>query len=284
MLHSFAENGITHLILEISSSGLVRKRVANIPLDLAVWTSFSSEHLETHGTLAEYWKAKMEILALLKKYGKFLIGQELEERIAITGAIYEVYNREYLYHHPDYRFFMQDNLQGSCKICEFAGFTHQEIQKALNQLEGTIPGRLEFISKDVVVDFAHNPNSLERLLSAFRDRAIVLVFGCGGERDPSKRPMMGRIASKYATVTIVTDDNPRTEDPGLIRHQILNQCNGLEIPDRHEAIKHGIRTAKEIGGICIIAGKGRETVQLYHEARPFSDLDEARKILKTLEV
>lgn len=243
MLDYFAENGITHVAMEVSSSGLQRKRVANVRLDVAVWTSFGREHLEIHGDLEEYWNTKMDILNLIKKGGKFIISKELEDRM--HGIDYQIYNAEYRYKNPNYNFFMQDNLQAACRICELAGFTSEKIALALSGITEGVPGRMERVASDIVVDFAHNPGALERLLLAFSDHDIVLVFGCGGDRDKGKRRIMGKIAATLAHTVIVTDDNPRTEDPAEIRREVLEGCpNALEIPDRAQAIERGVSIAR----------------------------------------
>jgi UDP-N-acetylmuramyl tripeptide synthase len=159
--------------------------------------------------------------------------------------------------------------------------------QALQTLEGA-PGRLERIGDvrgaTVFVDYAHKPDALEKAIAALRPfvrRRLVVVFGCGGDRDPGKRPIMGEIAARSADVTIVTDDNPRSEKPAAIRAQILaNAPSAIEIGDRAAAIRAGVAMLHE-GDALLIAGKGHETGQIVGDKTlPFSDADEARAALK----
>ncbi len=157
---------------------------------------------------------------------------------------------------------------------------------ALEQLEGA-KGRLEFVGErngaPVFVDYAHKPDALEKALAALRPyakRKLVVVFGAGGDRDAGKRPLMGEIASRCADVVIVTDDNPRSEDPALIRSAILAAANrAREIGDRAAAIRAGVAELQP-GDALLIAGKGHETGQIIGDrVLPFSDHDAARSAL-----
>jgi len=159
---------------------------------------------------------------------------------------------------------------------------------ALEKLEGA-PGRLERIGEkngaQVFVDYAHKPDALEKALAALRPFVtgrLIVVFGCGGDRDPGKRPIMGEIATRAADVVIVTDDNPRSEDPASIRAAILAAAPGArEIGDRAQAIRAGVAMLKP-GDALVIAGKGHETGQIVGlSVLPFSDADEARAALET---
>ena len=150
------------------------------------------------------------------------------------------------------------------------------------------PGRLERIGDirgaTVFVDYAHKPDALEKAIAALRPFVrgrLVLVFGCGGDRDPGKRPIMGEIAARSADVTIVTDDNPRSENPAAIRAAILASAPAaIEIGDRAAAIRAGVAMLRD-GDALLIAGKGHETGQIVGDKTlPFSDADEARAALK----
>ncbi len=153
-------------------------------------------------------------------------------------------------------------------------------------------GRLERVSlsgigSSIYVDYSHTPDSLEKSLKELRylaDKAhgkLITVFGCGGDRDTTKRPLMGEVASKYAGIVIITDDNPRSEDPASIRKQVMVSCaNALEIASRREAIAYGIKQMKE-GDIMLIAGKGHENYQIYGDTTiEFSDKEVAKKLLE----
>jgi len=161
---------------------------------------------------------------------------------------------------------------------------------ALATLEGA-PGRLQRIGTHpsgapVFVDYAHKPEALAQVLDALRRHAarhLVVVFGCGGDRDPGKRPLMGEIAAKRADRVIVTDDNPRSEAPAAIRRAILAACPAaIEVPERKDAIRTAI-AGLEAGDVLVVAGKGHETGQIVGDRRlPFDDADEVRRALAEL--
>ena len=159
------------------------------------------------------------------------------------------------------------------------GASVDDVLMALGSLEGA-PGRLELVGRTshgvpAYVDYAHKPEALEHVLKALRPYTpgkVVLVFGCGGDRDPGKRPIMGEIAERLADTVIVTDDNPRSEEPSQIRNEILAASpSALEIGDRAEAIHHAVSQLNE-GDCLVVAGKGHEQGQIVGtETRPFSD-------------
>ena len=164
-------------------------------------------------------------------------------------------------------------------MLERRGIETGKAVRSLESLKGA-PGRLEFAGKTlsggtVVIDYAHKPDALENVLAALRpfaDGKLIAVIGAGGDRDPGKRPLMGKIAAERADVVIVTDDNPRSEDPAAIRKAILEAApDALEIGDRGEAIREGVRRLGP-GDILCVAGKGHETGQIVgNTVHPFSD-------------
>jgi UDP-N-acetylmuramoyl-L-alanyl-D-glutamate--2,6-diaminopimelate ligase len=158
---------------------------------------------------------------------------------------------------------------------------------ALSRLQGP-PGRLQLVpghpSAAVYVDYAHTPDALKNVLEALRphtDGKLACVFGCGGDRDRSKRSSMGEIASKLADTVVVTDDNPRSEDAAAIRSEILKAAKGArEIPGRREAIREAVKNLKA-GDVLVIAGKGHEQGQIFKDrTEPFDDVTEAAKAIK----
>ena len=167
---------------------------------------------------------------------------------------------------------------------------HDQLVAALGSLEGA-PGRLQPVDGSprglsVFVDYAHTPDALARVLDALRphtEGALMVVFGCGGDRDPGKRPVMGRIAAERADKAFVTDDNPRSEDPGLIRRAILEACPGaIEVGDRREAIHLAVRKLG-VGDILVVAGKGHETGQIVGDkVLPFDDVAVVKAALAEL--
>jgi UDP-N-acetylmuramoyl-L-alanyl-D-glutamate--2,6-diaminopimelate ligase len=149
---------------------------------------------------------------------------------------------------------------------------------------GGVPGRLERVGPQVYVDYAHTPDALETVLKALRPHAsgrLVCVFGAGGDRDPGKRPLMGEVVARLADVAIVTDDNPRSEEPAAIRRAILAACPGArEIGDRAEAIHAAVKELRS-GDVLVIAGKGHERGQtIKGVVHPFDDAEVARAALE----
>ncbi len=182
--------------------------------------------------------------------------------------------------------FQISNALVAAGLCIATGGESDAVFGALQTLQGA-PGRLERIGDvrgaSVFVDYAHKPDALEKSIAALRPfvrRRLVVVFGCGGDRDPGKRPIMGEIAARLADVTIVTDDNPRSENPAAIRAQILGAApSATEIGDRASAIRAGVAMLRD-GDALLIAGKGHETGQIVGDkVLPFSDADEARAAL-----
>ena len=183
--------------------------------------------------------------------------------------------------------FQISNALVAAGLCIATGSGADAVFEALQTLEGA-PGRLERIGDvrgaTVFVDYAHKPDALEKAIAALRPFVrgrLVVVFGCGGDRDPGKRPIMGEIAARSADVAIVTDDNPRSENPAAIRAQILAAApSAIEIGDRAAAIRAGVAMLRG-GDALLIAGKGHETGQIVGDKTlPFSDADEARAALK----
>jgi UDP-N-acetylmuramoyl-L-alanyl-D-glutamate--2,6-diaminopimelate ligase len=182
--------------------------------------------------------------------------------------------------------FQVSNALVAAGLCVACGAPPSEVFSALTMLEGA-PGRLERVGvrqgAPIFVDYAHKPDALEKTLVALRPFVrgrLVVVFGCGGDRDPGKRPMMGAIAARGADVVIVTDDNPRSEEPAAIRAAILAAAPGArEIGDRAEAIRAAIGMLDD-GDALVIAGKGHETGQIVGDRiLPFSDADSVRAAL-----
>ena len=183
------------------------------------------------------------------------------------------------------------NALGAAAIALAEGVDMEIVCRTLESLGG-VPGRLDKVGETgegapVLVDYAHTPDGLDKLLRSARPHTegeILVIFGCGGDRDPSKRAKMGAIAHSLADRVIITDDNPRSEDPAAIRAAVLNGCPGaIEIPDRAEAIRRGVAALKA-GDCLLIAGKGHETGQIVGDKiLPFDDREEARKALQDRE-
>ncbi|HAI29710.1 MAG TPA: UDP-N-acetylmuramoyl-L-alanyl-D-glutamate--2,6-diaminopimelate ligase, partial [Thalassospira sp.] len=194
---------------------------------------------------------------------------------------------EYNIHLPLMGSFQVMNALAALSIVVASGADLDQAVLALEKLEG-VRGRLELVGKTgfgapVFVDYAHTPDALETVIKAVRPHCkgrLVCVFGAGGDRDVGKRPLMGQVARDFADIAIITDDNPRSEDPATIRAAIKEQCEGaVEIGDRAEAIKRGIGILQR-NDVLIIAGKGHERGQIVGDTvLPFDDASVARSIL-----
>jgi UDP-N-acetylmuramyl-tripeptide synthetase len=186
--------------------------------------------------------------------------------------------------------FNVENALAAMASCRLLGIDDDAIARGLEAVDG-VPGRFEAVDEGqpftVVVDYAHTPDSLENVLTTARELTssrVICVFGCGGDRDREKRPIMGRIAAELADVPIVTSDNPRSEDPGAIIDEILAGIDGDAeiIQDRRSAIAHAIEAA-EPHDVVVIAGKGHEQGQQFRDRTvPFDDREVAREALRRL--
>jgi UDP-N-acetylmuramoyl-L-alanyl-D-glutamate--2,6-diaminopimelate ligase len=186
--------------------------------------------------------------------------------------------------------FNLENALGAAAAARALGIGEDAIRAGIEAVDG-VPGRLELVDEGqpfaVIVDYAHKPASLERVLQEARGLAqgrVICVFGCGGDRDREKRPVMGRIAAGLADVAIVTSDNPRSEEPQAIIDEIVAGASGLEVePDRRAAIARAVELGRE-GDVVLIAGKGHEQGQeIAGVTQPFDDREVARELLRALQ-
>ncbi len=318
-LDDLARNGVTHLALEASSHGIEQKRLDGVKLSAGAFTNLSRDHLDYHGTIEAYLKAKLrlfetllargqpavinadsdaaaDVIAACKTRGLDIIsvgraGRRLRlvdvrpDDLAVALTL-EVEGRPMRTRLPLAGEFQISNALIAAGLCIATGGAPDAVLAALETLEGA-PGRLQLVgrrgSAPVFVDYAHKPDALDKVLSTLRPLTtgrLVAVFGCGGDRDQGKRPIMGEIAARLADRVIVTDDNPRSEEPRAIRAAILaGTRNGhaeiVEIGDRAIAIDTAVASLAT-GDVLIIAGKGHETGQIIGDrVLPFSDLDAA---------
>jgi UDP-N-acetylmuramoyl-L-alanyl-D-glutamate--2,6-diaminopimelate ligase len=319
-LDKLARAGVTHLALEASSHGLDQRRLDGVRLAAGAFTNLTRDHMDYHASTEDYLAAKMRLFReLLPKGAPAVIDADSEaapKAIAVArdaglfvmtvGAKGETIRlaaatRDGLGSGLDIEFggrrrrvrlplpgdFQISNALVAAGLCIATGSEADAVFKALQSLEGA-PGRLERIGElrgaSVFVDYAHKPDALEKALAALRPYVsgkLVVVFGCGGDRDAGKRPIMGEIATRLADVVIVTDDNPRSENPAAIRAQILAAAPGaLDIGDRAAAIRAGVDRLGP-GDALMIAGKGHEVGQIIGDRTlPFSDAEEARAALR----
>ena len=321
-LAKLADDGVTHAAFEASSHGLSQYRLDGVTIAAAAFTNLTRDHLDYHGTMESYWQAKVrlftevmpprraavlnadsprcgELAELCRKCGHrvFTYGVDGNEiRIAgntpsAHGQTLEliVLGQRFQLHLPLAGAFQASNAVAALGLAIATGAEIQPAVKMLERLEG-VPGRLQKVAERtngaaVYVDYAHTPDALETVLSALRPHAagnLVVVFGCGGDRDPGKRPQMGQIAAALADRVIITDDNPRSEEPAAIRTAILAGCPGAgEIGDRRDAIRVAVASLQS-GDVLVVAGKGHESGQIVKDrVLPFDDAEEARQAAET---
>jgi UDP-N-acetylmuramoyl-L-alanyl-D-glutamate--2,6-diaminopimelate ligase len=313
-LAELAADGITHAAMEASSHGLDQYRLDGVTLKAAAFTNLTRDHLDYHADMEAYGAAKLRLFSallpadgiavvnadsdfapqVLATAGKALTfgrqGRDLRLLSATPDAhgqtlALEVLGRAISVHLPLAGTFQAENALAALGLVIAAGADPMAATAALEHLQG-VPGRLQKVAETtagapVYVDYAHTPDALETVLRALRPHThgrLIVVFGCGGDRDPGKRPQMGAIADALADVAIVTDDNPRSEEPALIRKAILAACpHATEIGDRAAAIRTAIAKA-QAGDVVVLAGKGHETGQTVKGmVLPFDDAEEARK-------
>ena len=318
-LAGLAEDGITHLTLEASSHGLDQYRLDGLRLRAAAFTNLGHDHLDYHPSIEAYFAAKLrlfsevlapdgvavvnadsdhagDVIATARQAGRSVLTVgKAGETLVLEGLERERFAQRLRIRHAggadDVRLpllgaYQADNALLAAGLAMATGEPAGRVLPALASLEG-VRGRLEVMGLVrgglVVIDYAHKPDALAAALKALRPFApgrLVCVFGCGGDRDRAKRPIMGEIAAALADTVIVTDDNPRSENAKDIRAQILAGApRAREIGDRAEAILAGSRLLGT-GDVLLIAGKGHETGQIVGDkVIPFSDHDVVRALI-----
>jgi UDP-N-acetylmuramoyl-L-alanyl-D-glutamate--2,6-diaminopimelate ligase len=295
------EAGDRSCALEATSHGSHYRRLAGTRFACLVFTNLTQDHLDLHGTMEEYFEAKRRLFVEGSRppaainvgdpWGRRLAG-ELPDALtygfapeaeltpeALAGIDLKLKGR-----------FNVENALAAMAGGRLLGIADEEIAAGLARLDG-VPGRFESVDEGqpftVLIDYAHTPDSLENVLQSARGltgERVICVFGCGGDRDRGKRPLMGRIAAELADLAIVTSDNPRSEDPRAIIEEILSGAEAdLEVePDRREAIARAIEAAAP-GDVVLIAGKGHEQGQQFRDRTvPFDDREVAREALRRL--
>ena len=319
-LQTLAEDGVSHAAMEASSHGLAQYRLDAVRLSAVAFTNLTQDHLDYHNTMDGYRAAKLRLFSELAPKGcAAVVNADSDQRLFFETAARDaglntisvgwrgedLKIEELMPKATGQRLFLSWrgekaaidlpligefqalNALTAAGLALASGLELQSVATGMSELE-PVKGRLEYVgeTKDgagVFVDYAHTPAGLDVLIRAARPHTagrLVVVFGCGGDRDRGKRPLMGEVAAKHADVVIVTDDNPRSEDPAAIRKDVLAGVpNGIEIGDRGTAIKTAIADLRN-GDTLLIAGKGHETGQIIGDTVvPFSDQDEARAAL-----
>lgn len=317
ILDSLSEEEVEQVSIEASSHALDQYRLDYVRAKVGIWTNVTQDHLDYHGTLENYFKAKSRILQIIsgpivynsddELIRNFIKESNIKNSLSFgkSGSDFCILSSKHfedkqvvscVFASKKYEFVLRAagefqiyNVAGAC-LAEYAiGYKPDEIIETTEKLSSA-PGRLEKVCEynggSVFVDFAHTPDGLQKSLTSLRDipnNGIITIFGCGGDRDKSKRPIMGEIANKLSDTVIITSDNPRTEDPPRIIDEIIIGCPSAQTePDRERAIEYGLSILGK-GQILLIAGKGHENFQIIGSKKiPFNDKDVALKIAKRL--
>ncbi|MCD6115995.1 UDP-N-acetylmuramoyl-L-alanyl-D-glutamate--2,6-diaminopimelate ligase [bacterium] len=320
-LYEMKKSGVTLAVVEVSSHALEQYRVFGLSFTEAVFTNISHDHLDYHHTIDAYAVAKAKLFSMVDSDGKsiinyddkFFMAMEAASSADVAGygkspeAKYQILSvtpfdrgTRFSLKTPDgiinltifvWGMFNVYNAAAAAAAGFEMGLSKENVIKGIASLK-RVPGRMEGIrSADgrfrVIIDYAHTPDALQKVLECareFTDRKLIVVFGCGGDRDREKRPEMGRAAYVFADEVFITTDNPRTEDPDEIINEIIAGVGKKNpqihvISDREEAIKQAVASAGE-GDTVVIAGKGHESYQIIGAKKiPFSDRKIAEKYL-----
>ncbi len=325
LLARMRDAGDTACVMEVSSHALDQRRVAGVRFEAALFTNLTRDHLDYHPDVEHYYAAKRALFLrpdgegddplaavnLDDAYGRRLAGETDAVTFAVDDSTADVRPTTLTTHAAGFSatmatprgpiaiesalrgHFNVSNVAGVVALGEILGLRHDAVARGVAALPG-VPGRFEAIDVgqgfQVLVDYAHTPDSLENVLVSARRLVpeggrLLVVFGCGGDRDRGKRPQMGRIVADRADVAVVTSDNPRSEDPAGIIDDIVAGMEGgraerLIDEDRRSAIERAVASAHS-GDVLVIAGKGHERGQDYNGVvRPFDDREVAREVLE----
>ena len=313
-LDQYVERRIQAVVMEVTSHAMVLHRVEGTHFALSIFTNLTPEHLDFHGTMESYFAAKallftstftsVGVVNYDDVYGRLIA--DTNEIQCVPFSVHDVQNisatassHEFSWktHHVKVNVGGKFNISNSLAAVTAAvqlGVSETDIVVGLAAAE-TVPGRFEQVRSstgfDVVIDYAHTPDALQRVLLAAREvvgtkQQVVVVFGCGGDRDSEKRPLMGAIAAKFADCVVVTSDNPRSESPATITQNIIDGVGTLNANtiiateiDRRLAIQFALKSARS-GDIVVIAGKGHEKTQtIGNDVLPFDDVATVKEIL-----
>jgi len=323
LLHQMREAKCEAVMMEVSSHALDQDRVEGLKFDAMLWTNFTQDHLDYHGSLEVYFEAKAKALNYLKIDGKLILNhddpsfQKIQKRWGKSSLTYGFQKDAFLradriqkslegsefqiicegQSYPVHTSLVGDhniyNILGAVTLAYGCGIPLEESAQAINEFSN-VPGRLERIPTDqafrVFIDYAHTEDGLRQALSALRPFAtgrLLLLFGCGGDRDRDKRPKMAKAAESFADHSVITSDNPRSENPRVIVKDICagfsDNFSNYDIQlDRRKAIRQVLLRARK-GDVVLLAGKGHEDYQIIGEKREvLSDKAECEKILRGL--
>lgn len=319
LLLRMADAGVSHVVMEVSAHALAMDRVAGMHFDVAGFINFSQDHLDYFHTMDNYLRAKLRLFeGDMCAKGTYNcddehVAQSLSgrgfQRVGICAEA-DVFAKEIeigergcqflLTFYKRYSVHVSLRLAGifnvynallAATMCDLLGATGEQICEGLEAV-ACVPGRVELLDTDtpyrVILDYAHSPDSLENVLKTIRQtckRRVIALFGCGGDRDHAKRPVMGEIGGRLADYCILTSDNPRGEDPFLILKSVeegiaRTDCEYTVIENRREAILYGLKIARP-GDVLVLAGKGHETYQEIRGVKhPFDEKVVVKELLE----
>lgn len=308
LLDKMVKAGCEYVVMEVSSFGLVQNRIGSSWFGIALFTNLTQDHLDYHKNMENYYQAKKKLFDICDSaicnidddYGKRLFGEISCDKLTFstresasfyadgikikpTGSSFWFCNegKSHFVKAKIPGLFNVSNLTAAMAACLKAGVPLDKIIAAVENYSG-VKGRCEVIptGRDftVICDYAHTPDAIENVLRSVKEYTsgrLICLFGCGGDRDSTKRPLMAQAAAKYADKLIVTSDNPRTEDPEAIIKDILTGLTDAKVPydvvtDRREAIYHALKIAEK-GDIIVLAGKGHEDYQIIGEKKNHFD-------------
>ena len=325
LLSKMVAAGVTHVVMEVSAHALAMNRLAGLKFEVAAFSNFSQDHLDYFGTMDSYFEAKMRFLLPdmcenivyniddervqegVRALGRPALRIGIREGADVYANDIEVGERGCSFlmtYHKRFRVALQLKLAGifnvynsllAAGICVCLGVGPDAIRTGLEDVRA-VPGRIELLETEtpfrVILDYAHTPDSLENILKAVRGTTpkngrMIVVFGCGGDRDRIKRPIMGEIAGELADMCVLTSDNPRNEDPMSILAAIEEGvkptgCEYVVIENRREAIRHAL-TIAGASDVIVLAGKGHETYQEIAGVRhPFNEKIVVAELLREI--
>lgn len=307
------KNKCVNLVMEVSSHALDQERIKGIKFNVEAFTNLTQDHLDYHKTMENYLTTKLKIIDYLTLNGKIIVNADdpysnffmnnKSLTLGINGFDYKIISFEEIdgqtlieFSHQSKEYKVKTNLISKFNVYNYLmalaiiNNLGYEIDEIISITEYIYPpkGRVESIKVGkglAVVDYAHTPDAVEKIIEEFKDRPdrkVITVIGCGGDRDPSKRPIMGRIATDLSDHVIFTNDNPRTEDPNQIVEDIIKGVtkNNYEIiTDRHQAIFNALEMIKD-NEVILILGKGHEEYQEINNVKHhFSDVEEVNNYL-----
>ena len=318
--------GCTEAVMEMSSHALDQERVWGMPVDVAIFTNLTQDHLDYHGTMERYAAAKARLFAGVGAEAPRVAVINADDAVsaqmiaAAGGCEVVTYgidagdwravdvalkagDTEFVLKCPAGEVEVRSHLTGRVNVYNLLAAMAAAVARGLTLEEAVesastvkpVPGRFEAVSNGlgftVVVDYAHTDDALQNLIGIARDLVgtghVITLFGCGGDRDKTKRPKMGRLAGAGSDLVVVTSDNPRSEEPMQIIDEVMLGVRETDVTfiveeDRRAAIEVAIRAAKP-GDIVLLAGKGHEKVQIFADgAVPFDDVEEAARVLRDL--